>query len=139
LQVQHRYGGNFRKLQVHINKQNQISYDVIYLRVQEVLEQPGSKNRHGTLREPPLWSPDVVRLAERIGVGSPQKGGAASHEPEVRHLVLAKAIFPSGGLAACVAQLALYPALQILEVLGHGPESDGSEGSGVAQPGDRLK
>ena len=112
---------------------------MIYSRVQEVLKQPGAKNRHGTLGKTPLWSPNVVRLAERIRIVSSQEGAAASHEPKVRHVFLAKTIFPGGDLAARVAQLALYRALQILEMLRHRPESDGSKGSGVAQPGNRLE
>ena len=84
--------------------------------MQEVLEQPGAKNRHSTLGKTPLWSPNVVRLVERICVGSPQEGAAASHEAEVRHVFLAETVFPGGDLAARVAQLALYRTLQVLEV-----------------------
>lgn len=131
----------FKNCVVHlhvINTKSNMVEGVICLRMQEVLEQPGAKDRHRALREPPLWPPYVVGLAERVGVASPHEGGAAAHEPEVGHVFLAEAVFPGGHLAG-VAQLALYRALEVLEMLRHRPESDGGKGGRVAQPGDGFE
>lgn len=106
--------------------------------MQEVFEQPSTKHGDGSLWEPTLRPPDVVRLAERSHAAcSLEGGGTAAGEPEHGD-VLAESLFAGSSLGR-IPQLAQYHALEALEMLRHGPQRHGRERSGVAEPCDRLE
>jgi plasmid stability protein len=107
------------------------------LRVQEVFEEPSAEHGHRAFRKAPLWSPDVVRLPESSHRACSLKRAAAACESEHRD-VLTQALLGSSTLHR-VAQLALYHALEALEMLRHGPQRQGRERGGVAEPGDGLE
>lgn len=116
-----------------LNKQRQGD-----LRVQEVFEEPSAENRHRTLRQPSLWPPDVVRLAEGTHTATSLEGGRATTGKPEHGDVLAEPLLAGRGLGD-VAQLAQYHALQALEVLRHGSQRHRRERGSVAEPGDRLE
>jgi len=105
--------------------------------VQEVFEEPSAEDRHCALRQPSLWPPDVVRLAEGGHAASSLEGSrAAASEPE-HDDVLAEPLLAGSDLG--VAQLAQYHALQALEVLRHGSQRHRREWGSVAEPGHGLE